>query len=64
MAKIPIYFMPGLAAGPEIFEHLKLSSEIYEFYYLEWIEPIDLDESIFNYALRITKENNKRYSAY
>ena len=55
MAKIPIYFMPGLAAGPEIFEHLKLSSEIYEFYYLEWIEPIDLDESIFNYALRITK---------
>ena len=56
MAKIPIYFMPGLAAGPEIFEHLKLSSEIYEFYYLEWIEPIDLDESIFNYALRITKD--------
>ena len=56
MAKIPIYFMPGLAAGPEIFEHLKLSSEIYEFYYLEWIEPIDLHESIFNYALRITKD--------
>ena len=27
MTKIPIYFMPGLAAGPEIFENLELSED-------------------------------------
>ncbi len=56
MAKIPIYFMPGLAAGPEIFEYLNLSSEVYEFYYLEWRKPLNIDESIVNYAMRITKD--------
>tara|TARA_B110000285_G_C15063222_1_gene583584 strand:- start:406 stop:1065 length:660 start_codon:yes stop_codon:yes gene_type:complete len=56
MTKTPIYFMPGLAAGPEIFENLKLSSEIYEFYYLEWKIPINLEETISNYAKRMTKE--------
>lgn len=56
MTKIPIYFMPGLAAGPEIFKHLKLSSEIYEFYYLEWKKPINLEETISNYAKRITED--------
>jgi esterase/lipase len=56
MTKTPIYFMPGLAAGPEIFENLKLSSEIYEFYYLEWKKPINLEETISNYAKRMTKD--------
>lgn len=56
MTKIPIYFMPGLAAGPEIFEHINLSSEIYECYYLEWKEPLDLEESIVNYAMRMAAD--------
>ena len=30
MSKKHIYFMPGLAAGPEIFENLELSKELYE----------------------------------
>ena len=54
MTKIPIYFVPGLAAGPEIFEHLELSSEKYDLNYLKWIKPLALEESISNYAMRMT----------
>lgn len=54
MTKIPVYFVPGLAAGPEIFEHLELSSEKYELNYLKWIKPLALEESISNYAMRMT----------
>ena len=61
MKKIPIYFMPGLAAGPEIFENLKLSEDKYELHYLKWKQPLALEESISNYAMRlcddVTKEN-------
>jgi esterase/lipase len=61
MKKIPIYFMPGLAAGPEIFKKLTLNKEKYTFHYLKWIKPLDVEEKIDNYALRlsakITEEN-------
>ena len=56
MAKIAIYFMPGLAAGPEIFEHLNLSAKKYSFHYLQWIKPLTLDESIASYALRLSND--------
>ncbi|MEE9407800.1 MAG: alpha/beta hydrolase [Polaribacter sp.] len=56
MTKIPIYFVPGLAAGPEIFEHLELSPDKYEFHYLKWIKPLALEESISNYAMRMCDE--------
>lgn len=56
MSKTPIYFMPGLAAGPEIFENLELSKELYEFHYLRWKKPLALEESISNYAMRMTEE--------
>lgn len=54
--KINIYFMPGLAAGPEIFENLALDQNLYECHYLSWIEPLDLEEEIGDYALRLSKE--------
>lgn len=54
MEKIPIYFMPGLAAGPEIFENLELDSEKYTFHYLRWIQPLSIDENISNYAYRLS----------
>lgn len=61
MKKIPIYFMPGLAAGPEIFKKLTLDKEKYTFHYLKWMKPLDVEEKIDNYALRlsakITEEN-------
>ncbi|WP_299061128.1 alpha/beta hydrolase [uncultured Polaribacter sp.] len=56
MKKIPIYFMPGLAAGPEIFENLKLSEEKYDLHYLNWKEPLALEETIANYAMRMSLE--------
>ena len=56
MEKIPIYFVPGLAAGPEIFEHLELSPEKYELHFLKWKTPLALEESISNYAMRMTDE--------
>ena len=53
--------MPGLAAGPEIFKKLTLDKEKYTFHYLKWMKPIDIEEKIDNYALRlsakITEEN-------
>ena len=53
--------MPGLAAGPEIFKKLTLNKEKYTFHYLKWIKPLDVEEKIDNYALRlsakITEEN-------
>lgn len=55
MNKIPVYFMPGLAASSSIFEHIKLPKEIFEMFYLEWFLPLE-KESIENYALRMTKE--------
>lgn len=55
MNKIPVYLMPGLAASSSIFEHIKLPKETFEIYYLEWFLPLD-NESIEDYALRMTKE--------
>jgi hypothetical protein len=56
MTKKHIYFMPGLAAGPEIFERLELSKDLYELHYLKWKTPLALEESITNYAMRMTQD--------
>jgi predicted esterase YcpF (UPF0227 family) len=54
MSKIPVYFMPGLAASPAIFERIKLDETIFDMYLLEWEIPKP-KESLSDYALRITK---------
>ncbi len=56
MNKTPIYFVPGLAAGPEIFEHLELDTNKYELHFLKWFKPLALEESITNYAMRLCDE--------
>lgn len=56
MNKTHIYFMPGLAAGPEIFENLALDKNLYELHFLKWIKPLALEESITNYAMRMSEE--------
>ncbi|WP_343330065.1 alpha/beta hydrolase [Polaribacter staleyi] len=56
MKKIAIYLVPGLAAGPEIFENLELPKDKYELHYLEWITPIALEETIANYVMRMSEE--------
>jgi pimeloyl-ACP methyl ester carboxylesterase len=55
MSKIPIYFMPGLAASSTIFENIDLPKDQFEMYFLEWFLPND-KESIESYALRMTEK--------
>lgn len=60
MDRIPVYFMPGMAASPMIFENIKLPEDQFEVVFLEWCIPFD-NESIVDYAKRmaqyITHEN-------
>src|SRR5690606_9720296 len=50
--RIPVYFMPGMAASPLIFENIRLPEDRFEVYYLEWMLPLE-NESLKNYALRM-----------
>lgn len=52
---IHVYFMPGMAASPRIFEHIKLPKEQFAMHFMEWIIPYD-NESISDYSLRISKD--------
>ncbi|WP_177765715.1 alpha/beta fold hydrolase [Flavobacterium sp. I3-2] len=55
MNKIPVYFMPGLAANPLIFEKIRLDSNQFECFYLDWKEPNE-KETLKDYTKRIIKE--------
>ncbi|MEZ4853860.1 esterase/lipase family protein [Flavobacterium sp.] len=50
--KIPVYFIPGLAASSEIFNNIKLPNESFETYFLEWFLP-STNESLQDYAKRM-----------
>lgn len=54
MRKIPVYFMPGLAASSSIFENIKLPEDQFEMILLDWENPLK-DESLRDYAKRICK---------
>ncbi len=60
MNKIPVYFMPGMAASSTIFERIKLPSETFEMILLEWQLPLP-KETLTGYAQRmaakVTHEN-------
>lgn len=49
---IAVYFMPGMAASPKIFERICLPSDSFTLHYLEWIMP-EKNESLQNYARRM-----------
>jgi len=51
---IHVYFMPGMAASPAIFEYIKLPQHQFKMHYLKWIIPMS-GESISNYAKRMTE---------
>lgn len=55
MSKIPVYFMPGMAASSAIFERIKLPSDTFDTILLEWELP-EPKESLQNYAQRMTKK--------
>ncbi|WP_179334491.1 alpha/beta fold hydrolase [Winogradskyella costae] len=47
-----VYLMPGMAANPTIFEHIKLPEEDYKIHWLEWQIP-DINETLNAYAQRM-----------
>jgi len=51
--KTPIYFVPGLAASPEIFDFLQFPDE-FELHYLAWLIPLSAHEPIESYAKRMS----------
>ncbi|WPR70066.1 alpha/beta hydrolase [Flavobacterium sp. NG2] len=55
MSKIPVYFMPGLAASTLIFEKIALPTATFEVVFLEWEIPLE-KESLVEYALRMTQK--------
>lgn len=55
MSKIAVYCMPGLAASTDIFERLKLPTDIFELLFLEWKIPL-ANESLSEYAERMVLE--------
>ncbi|CAM1372639.1 alpha/beta hydrolase family protein [Tenacibaculum xiamenense] len=56
MTKIPIYFVPGLAANTKIFEFISLPEEHFELIFLDWILPSNLNEPIHDYAKRMCEK--------
>lgn len=56
-----LYFVPGLAACPKIFEYLKIPKDEYELHFLDWLLPLSENEPIEEYAKRmavlITEKN-------
>ncbi|MBY0487439.1 MAG: alpha/beta hydrolase [Flavobacteriaceae bacterium] len=55
MSRIPVYFMPGLAASSSIFERIDLSSDLFEVHLLDWILP-KTKESLVDYAKRMAEK--------
>ena len=51
---IHVYFMPGMAANPTIFEHIKLPEDNFKVHWLEWVIP-NPNESIEGYAKRLAQ---------
>ncbi len=54
MSKIQVYFMPGLAASPTIFEMIDLPKEQFEINLLHWFIPTK-NESLKSYAKKMSE---------
>ncbi|NQV77449.1 MAG: alpha/beta hydrolase [Lutibacter sp.] len=51
--KTHIYFIPGLAASPKIFEYLQFPEDKFKLHFLEWLIPNSETEAIEDYAKRM-----------
>ncbi len=51
-----MYCMPGLGANPKIFKNISFPENRFELHYLEWKIPLSVDETLENYAYRMSKE--------
>jgi pimeloyl-ACP methyl ester carboxylesterase len=54
--RIPVYFIPGLAAGKEIFDFVQLPKDKYSTHYLEWMPPKFRKEKLEDYVLRMSEQ--------
>lgn len=61
MEKIHVYFMPGLAASPTIFERIQLPEKDFEMHFLEWFVPAE-KQTLVSYAQQMS-ENVKHENA-
>lgn len=52
---IHVYLMPGMAASPLIFEHIKLPEDTFKIHCLEWVIPSD-NELLSDYAKRMVEK--------
>ncbi|PKA83931.1 pimeloyl-ACP methyl ester carboxylesterase [Ulvibacter sp. MAR_2010_11] len=50
--KTHVYFVPGMAAGPEIFRNISLPEEPYALHILQWLIP-EKKETMLSYAKRM-----------
>ena len=48
-SKVHVYFIPGMAASPLIFERIKLDETIFEIHLLDWVMP-EKTQSLHDYA--------------
>ena len=55
MSKIPVYFMPGMAASSTIFERIDLPADTFEIILLEWELP-QSKETVTEYAKRMAEK--------
>ena len=53
--KIHVYFMPGMAANPSIFKHIKLPGDQFEQHLLSWFVP-KKNMTLSEYALKMSDE--------
>lgn len=59
MSKIPVYFMPGLAATSAIFDNIKLPEDDFEMIKLDWIHPLK-GETLIHYSKRLAESVTKK----
>lgn len=52
---VPVYMMPGMAAGPNIFENIDLPGDVFEVVWLHWKLP-QKGETLSHYAERMCEE--------
>lgn len=51
--QLNLYFVPGLAASPKIFEHLNFDENKFKLHYLDWLIPLSDNEKIEDYSKRM-----------
>lgn len=50
-----VYLMPGMAASPLIFEHIKLPEDEFTMHHMEWLMP-EKKESLTTYCVRLLEQ--------